>query len=298
MTLLDSRPAPAPTAGTGDPGASGGSGGSGGSGLRNPAIAPPEHFAAEHFAAEHFVAEPYLLRTKIHVPSNATIWPTHSHPEHELLWTDRGVVTMHADGKQWTVAPGMGLWIPAGVSHEGSSRESTEVRATYFAPAAWPKSWDRPVAVRVRPAVRELLLHLWSSEMTVDERLRAQQVCVDMLELTDSVRLDIPLPEDRRLALLVEMILSDPSDDRSLEQWAAMLNMTSRTLTRVFTAEVAMSFAQWRRLVRMRAALGQLTDGRSVKSVARRVGYSTTSAFVSAFRKTVGCTPGELAGRL
>ncbi|MGO2139337.1 MAG: AraC family transcriptional regulator [Leucobacter sp.] len=253
---------------------------------------------AAAIANDRLVAEPYLLRTKIHVPLQATQWPSHVHPEHELLWTDRGVVTMHADGKQWTVAPGVGLWIPAGVPHEGSSRESTEVRATYFAPGSWSKPWDRPVAVTVRPAVRELLVHLSRSTMSEEERIRAQQVCIDMLELADAVRLDIPIPEDGRLALLVELILSDPADDRSLEQWASMLNMTSRTLTRAFSAEVAMSFAQWRRLVRMRAALGFLSEGLSVKVVARKVGYSTTSAFVTAFRKTVGCTPGELSARL
>lgn len=249
-------------------------------------------------SSEHHVSSPFLLRTKIVVPGHATTWPTHTHPEHELLWTDRGVVTMVADGKQWTVAPGVGLWIPAGVDHQGSSRESTEVRATYFSPESWHKPWDRPVAVRVPPAVRELLIHLWRSPMSDEERVRAQQVCVDMLHISDDIDLDLPLPEDRRLALLVEMILSDPADDRSLEQWASILNMTSRTLTRAFSNEIAMSFAQWRRLVRMRCALGHLSEGMSVKSVARRVGYSTTSAFVSAFRKTVGYTPGELAERI
>ncbi|GAA1565516.1 helix-turn-helix transcriptional regulator [Leucobacter aridicollis] len=279
MTLLDLRPPAAPT-------------------LRMDDAPARLSRQREDPDAQRYVAAPYLLTTSVHRPAEAVTWTPHSHPEHELLWTDRGVVTMLADGKQWTVTPGVGLWLPAGTLHEGSSREDTEVRTTYFDPGLWQKSWERPVAVRLQPAARELLLYLKRATMSVEQRVRAQQVCVDMLELTEGVRLDIPLPEDPRLALLVEMILSDPADDRSLEQWASMLNMTSRTLTRTFSAEVAMSFAQWRRLVRMRAALGQLSDGRTVKSVARRVGYSTTSAFVTAFRKTVGCTPGELSGRL
>ncbi|MFF8817984.1 MULTISPECIES: helix-turn-helix transcriptional regulator [Leucobacter] len=279
MTLLDTRPATAPAIGLDD--------------------SPHEARRTDDaHGGERFVAAPYLLTTSVLRPAEAVTWTPHSHPEHELLWTDRGVVTMFADGKQWTVTPGVGLWLPAGTMHEGSSREDTDVRTTYFDPGLWEKSWERPVAVRLQPAARELLLYLKHATMSVEQRVRAQAVCVDMLELTDGVRLDIPLPEDPRLALLVEMILSDPADDRSLEQWASMLNMTSRTLTRAFSAEVAMSFAQWRRLVRMRAALGQLSDGLTVKSVARRVGYSTTSAFVTAFRKTVGCTPGELSGRL
>ena len=296
MTLLDLRPTPAPALA---PAPAPAPAPTLAQAIHKP-LAPssPAASVAERPGPEHHVAAPFLLRTKIHVPHRPTTWPAHTHPEHELLWTDRGVVTMVADGKQWTVAAGLGLWIPAGVEHSGASRESTEVRATYFSPAAWQKTWDRPVAVRVPPAVRELLIHLWRSPMSDEERLRAQQVCVDMLEITDDIGLDLPIPEDGRLALLVEMILSDPADDRSLEQWASLLNMTSRTLTRAFSAEIAMSFAQWRRLVRMRAALGHLSEGASVKAVARRVGYSTTSAFISAFRKTVGYTPGEVAERI
>lgn len=256
---------------------------------------PGPHLTA---GLERNVAHPYLLTTSVHEPEHPVIWTPHTHPEHELLWTDRGVATMHVAGRQWTVTPGIGLWIPAGVEHEGQTRYRTAVRATYFTTAGWAESWHRPVAVRLVPAVRELLIHLKRAQMTVEQRVRAQRVCVDMLETTETIELDVPIPSDPRLAMLVEMILHDPADDRSLEQWASLLNMTARTLTRAFSAEIALSFAQWRRLVRMRAALGLLADGMSVKVVAREVGYSTPSAFVTAFRKTVGATPGEYAGRL
>lgn len=244
------------------------------------------------------VPQPFLLTTSVYRPDVPLIWPPHHHVEHELLWTDRGVVTMYAGERQWTVTPGVGLWLPAGVEHEGSTRHDTEVRATYFDPDSWTKHWDRPVAVSLNPAVRELLIHLKHAHMTVEQRVRAQQVCIDMLQITESVQLEVPLPQDPRLARLVDTVLRDPADNRSLEQWAAVLNMTSRTLTRAFAAEIAMSFARWRRLVRMRAAAGELADGTSVKVVARRVGYGSTSAFVAAFHKTVGCTPGDLVGQL
>lgn len=254
--------------------------------------------ARDIIAPERYVTAPFLLTTGVYEPAAPIEWPAHTHAEHELLWSDRGVVTMYAGGKQWTVTPGVGLWIPAGVVHEGKTRDNTDVRATYFDPAGWPSSWREPTTVRVVPAVRELLIHVKHADMTPEQRIRAQRVCIDMLEATETVQLDLPIPSDWRLSRLVEQVLDDPADDRSLEQWAALLNVASRTLTRIFTADIAMSFVQWRRLVRMRAALGELAEGASVKTVARRVGYSTTSSFVTAFRKTVGCTPGELAEHL
>lgn len=243
------------------------------------------------------VRHPYLLTTSVHHPGRELSWPPHQHPEHELLWTDRGVVTMEAGGRRWTLTPGVGLWVPAGTTHTGSAHERSAVRTTYVSPESWPTGWDRPVTVRLDPAVRQLLLHLKSTPMSRENRLRAQRVCLDLLQLADPLRLDVPVPEDPRLAVLVQTVLRDPGDDRSLEQWAAVLNLTSRTLTRAFTAEIGMSFARWRRLVRMRTAAGQIADGTSVKVVARRVGYSSTSAFVAAYHKTLGHTPGVAAQR-
>jgi AraC-like DNA-binding protein len=266
--------------------------------LAPPAPAPLREGRAPHPADAREVPPPFLLATSVYEPTHAIVWPEHRHEEHELLWSDRGVVTMVVDGRRWTVTPGVGLWIPAGVLHHGSTRDHTAVRATYFAPRPWTSSWDRPVAVAVNPAMRQLLIYLKRARMTIEQRVRAQQVCIDMLQTAEALHFDVPLPRDRRLAPLVEEVLRDPADDRSLEQWASVLNMTSRTITRAFVAEVAMSFARWRRLVRMHAALGDLGAGASVKVVARRVGYNSPSAFVAAFHKTIGCTPGDLAARL
>ncbi|MFI5428859.1 helix-turn-helix domain-containing protein [Aeromicrobium sp. UC242_57] len=240
------------------------------------------------------VPDDFLLTTGVFDTEEKTRWQPHTHDEHELLWCERGVVTMLADDRLWTVPPGMGLWIPRGVVHEGQVESNVAFRATFFSPESWTRGWDRPVAVKVNPAVQQLLVHLAATDMPQDERLRAQQVCIDMLSLARSFDLDVPVPQDPRLRSLVDSVLNDPSDDRSLEQWAGRLNLSSRTITRTFSADLGISFAQWRRLVRMRSALGLLATGMSVSMVGRRVGYGTTSAFVAAFRTVVGCTPGDV----
>jgi AraC-like DNA-binding protein len=245
-------------------------------------------------SAPRAVPVPFLLTTGVFKPGGATRWLPHQHEEHELIWSERGVVTMLVDDRLWTGRPGTGIWIPRGVVHEGQAGGGVAFRATFFTPETWTRGWRRPMAVQINPAVRQLLVHLAHSRMPREERLRAQQVCIDMLAPADSFAIDVPVPRDPRMRGLVDGVLGDPSDDRSLEQWAQALNVSSRTITRAFSAELAMSFAQWRRLVRMRSALGFLADGMSVTAAGRRVGYGTTSAFVAAFRKVVGCTPGEL----
>jgi AraC-like DNA-binding protein len=56
-----------------------------------------------------------------------------------------------------------------------------------------------------------------------------------------------------------------------------------------------MSFSQWRVQARLRLAMSLLVDSVPVAVVGRRVGYQTTSAFVSAFRRLTGVTPGLYA---
>lgn len=256
-------------------------------------VADPTHLAYD-LTGPRAVPASFLLTTGVYEPVEMTRWLPHSHEEHELIWSERGLVTMFVDDRLWTVPPGMGLWIPRGVVHEGSVEGNVAFRATFFTPETWTRGWTQPVAVKVNTAVQQLLVHLARTGMPRDERLRAQQVCIDMLTLAETFDIDVPIPRDPRMRALVDSVLADPSDDRSLEQWASRLNLSSRTITRAFSAELAMSFAQWRRLVRMRSALGLLADGMSVSAVARRVGYGATSAFVAAFRTVVGCTPGDL----
>ncbi|MFJ2618398.1 helix-turn-helix domain-containing protein [Glutamicibacter sp. NPDC087344] len=250
------------------------------------------------FRPDREVPESYLLATDIRDLSRQTHWDSHRHAEHELIWSVRGTVTMFVEGRRWSVTPGVGLWIPGGMVHEGYAQRDTAVRITYFSPEMWSKDWTSPCPVTIHPALRELLVHLKTAQLSERDRQRAQQVCIDMLNVAHTVELDVPLLRDPRVTPLVNTVLYDPADDRPLEQWAVDLNMTSRTLSRVFAAEISMSFTRWRRLVRMREAMALLGDGMNVKQVSRRVGYSTTSAFVAAFRKVTGYTPGNMYDQL
>ncbi|HMV40724.1 MAG TPA: helix-turn-helix domain-containing protein, partial [Plasticicumulans sp.] len=55
-----------------------------------------------------------------------------------------------------------------------------------------------------------------------------------------------------------------------------------------------LSFADWRRRLRLLLALGALEAGRSVTAVALDSGYDSLSAFIAAFRNEFGTTPKAL----
>jgi AraC-like DNA-binding protein len=69
--------------------------------------------------------------------------------------------------------------------------------------------------------------------------------------------------------------------------------MSRRALERRFRAETGMGPGRWRRQRALLQAVEGLAGGAPIKKVAAESGYATPSAFVAAFRKQFGVTPGR-----
>lgn len=102
----------------------------------------------------------------------------------------------------------------------------------------------------------------------------------------------MPVPGDSRIWAIADSLIASPGDQRDLAAWADAVHSGVRTLTRLFTQETGMAFAQWRTLVRVRAALTHLARGAPVGITARAVGYRKPGAFAEAFRRVTGQHPG------
>ncbi|UVY84112.1 AraC family transcriptional regulator [Brachybacterium sp. NBEC-018] len=240
----------------------------------------------------------YLLTTRflryVYMDDDASscVDVPHVHREHVVLWSARGTHDdLEAEGEPRRLAPGQGLFVPAGVPHAASRAATTPLAAVFVDPARWEQAPPGVAAVVVNDAVRELLTHLHVHAMPKDQRLRAQRVCLELMTEAPAPSLSLPVPRDPRIAPVARAILADPSDDRSLEDWAFRTSVSTRTLVRAFRAETGMTFAQWRAAARMSAAVRLLGDGVPVGTVARRVGYATTSAFSAAFHRMLGRPP-------
>ena len=62
-------------------------------------------------------------------------------------------------------------------------------------------------------------------------------------------------------------------------------------MERLFQDEAGMTFGRWRQQLRLMQAMRLLAEGAKVTLAALEAGYSTPSAFISMFRKTLGTTP-------
>lgn len=237
------------------------------------------------------VDAPWIVSTQVIESTTAMSWDEHSHYEHELLWSPTGNVAVEAHGHVWLVPPVLGIWIPAGTMHRVRARAGARTFATYVNPDLASVEWDGIVGISLSPALRELLLHNHYEVMAQDRRFRLQQTIVDLLVPVERASLDIPMPRSPEVVGIAQYLIAHPADDRTVEEWAATINVSGRTLMRRFQAETGLSLTRWRILVRIRIALIDIAAGRTVVSVARRVGYANPSTFIELFRSVTGHTP-------
>ncbi|MCD5314270.1 AraC family transcriptional regulator [Kineosporia babensis] len=87
-------------------------------------------------------------------------------------------------------------------------------------------------------------------------------------------------------------LTQNPGDQTSLEEWARRLHVSVKTLQRDFEREFGISYSQWRTRLRLLASR-VLLETTPVTEVAHRVGYASTSAFIVAFTREFGITPGR-----
>lgn len=217
----------------------------------------------------------------------------HRHPQHQIAWAPESVLAVEAGGAQWVLPPTRALVIPAGIVHRTGAIQGSVLRGIYLDTGRCRIRWRAPTMLRVGPLLRELLEYLAADTLDADRRLRAEAVVFDLLEPVRAVPIGVRPPIDDRARRVASALLADPADQRTLAAHATAVGASARTLARIFQHETSMSFGRWRTQVRLRAALPLLADGFPLAAIATRVGYSTPSAFVAAFRREVGVSPGR-----
>jgi AraC-like DNA-binding protein/quercetin dioxygenase-like cupin family protein len=226
----------------------------------------------------------------------------HSHEQHQLVWAAAGVLTVGTEAATWVLPPTRALWVPAGVSHEVRAADAATMTAAYLRPATCAVAWAEPTTVRAGGLLRELITYLAGDRLAGDplagdrldapRRRRAEEFLADILEPVPAAAIDLRPPGDERAAEVAAALLADPASKATLAQWGSRVGASERTLARAFLAGAGVPFGRWRTLARLAAALPLLAAGEPVGNVARAVGYENPSAFVAAFRRETGATPG------
>ena len=123
------------------------------------------------------------------------------------------------------------------------------------------------------------------------EDRRMAQVVIDQTRQARAYASYLPSTTELPLAPILAALQREPGDKRGAAHWAATAGITERTLLRHCQQHLGMSFNDWRQRLRVVSALGMLDAGLPVQDVARRLGYSTPSAFIAMFQRLTGESP-------
>ncbi len=243
--------------------------------------------------------EPHLsVRSLAQHCSRGLVIPKHSHEWRQLVYAISGAMTVTAGRWVWMIPPGNAVLIPAGRIHSIRMWGEVAVRTLYFPMSldAAALRYDECRVLAVSSLLRELILRTVETG-ALDSRTPAHQhllaVLLDEMETAPVTPATLPLPEDERASAVALKVLAAPSDAHGLEDLARQHAVGRRTLERLFRNETGMSFGLWKQKARLSDGVRLLAEGRSVTDAALDTGYSSVSAFIAAFKRTFGCTPGQ-----
>ncbi len=222
--------------------------------------------------------------------------PPHHHSRAQMIYAVSGVVTVAMPGERWMVPPDHALWVPAGTEHSVIASGHVSMRSIYVLPGAVPDLPTRSRVVELTGLMRSLMLEAVYLPQCYEPQSRAGLIMALILEEIPRLParpLGLPFPADPRVAALCHRFLAAPSPHANIDDWASAAAMSRRTFTRAFRRETGLSLSEWRQQACLFAALPRLAAGESVTSVALDLGYDSSPAFSTMFKRMTGATPGR-----
>ncbi len=220
--------------------------------------------------------------------------PPHFHPEDQLVYATRGVMTVRTEDGTWVVPPRRAVWIPARTPHSIAMSGPVSMRTLYLRARMARKLPRNCCVVNVSPLLQELIVHSCQyPRMSRKAKMHAHLIdlILDQLESVQTIPLQLPTPVDSRAQRVAGILQKDGCDERSLAALCREAGASKRTIERIFERETNLSLGKWRQQLRLLRSLQLLAAGEKITSAALEAGYSTPSAFIAMFRKALGTTP-------
>lgn len=217
---------------------------------------------------------------------------------HYLLYAAKGTMRLQADGRSWTVPPARAALIAAGAPITLSIATTITCCSALFAPELYlaPKAPLR--VLDMSPLARELVLACRqygpeAKTMPADGKQLFDTLYMLACKAADAPNdMWMPVAQSKPVSAALKMTEAHLAEPLGFGAIAAQVGMSERTLARRFQDELGMPWRDCLRRLRIIRAVEALADPkRPVTQIALDVGYSSSSAFNSAFLDFTGQTP-------
>ncbi|WP_020673981.1 helix-turn-helix transcriptional regulator [Amycolatopsis nigrescens] len=210
---------------------------------------------------------------------------------HQLYWSPDGVLSVRCGSDAQFVGPREGFWVRRAVTHEVRAGDGQTVYRVCLRQGNADLERLRAGAVSVSTEAARLLTEIARSGVDEAVALAARDRIVGGLGVSAREFVGHHAAGAGFAMIVARALSHDPGDHTGIDEWAARLHVSAKTLQRDFVREFGMPFSRWRTSLRLRVSRA-LLETRSVTDVAHEIGYASASAFVAAFAKEYGYTPG------
>lgn len=219
---------------------------------------------------------------------------SHQHEWSQLAYSCSGVMHIETDAGMFVLPPEQALWLPPNVKHQHFCKREVSYRSLHIDAKISKKLGTVVKPLTVDPLLKAMIIELssWPKDyVETAETDRFIHVLLDRLALAPSNELFMPTIDDRRLLPIIETLNLTPGDKLTIEQWSIKVGASSRTLNRLFNQYYGMGFSRWKQKLRTLKSLELLSANMPITDIAFELGYESSSAFITAFKKQLGCSP-------
>lgn len=217
--------------------------------------------------------------------------PPHSHDRGQFSYRTEGFALVKAAGRAIFLAPGRGVWIPAGVVHEVTCRGAAAYNAFYVDGAVKPQPAEVRV-IAVSPLLHALVEAMLMDAQDVARQQRLSDLILDEVMRASDVGMMAPaMPRSPGLRAICDQLSREPARPLDLDGWAHEAGMSRRSFTRLFREETGLSPGEWHQQLRMHIADTWLAQNVSLQKISFRLGYGSTANFTRAYARTCGAPP-------
>jgi AraC-like DNA-binding protein len=234
-----------------------------------------------------------------HGAMGETLIPSHQHDKGQFLYTEGGIVYVKTPVATYYLPARHYLWIPPGVDHSiHPSSEKVIMRNIYMPVEANDDVFYKELAIY---PVNDLIMQLivfsekWKGDILPgQEDFTIVMAFKYILKQSANIKLPLalPYPKEERLQAIIQFLYENLHTKILLPDIALKFNISIRSLTRLFSKYLHMSFVEYLTILRMLKALELLIEThKSVAEISIIVGYNSVPTFSNIFQKMIGIRP-------
>jgi AraC-like DNA-binding protein len=242
-------------------------------------------------------ADPAPLSFRTESYDAGAVFESRRQPWGKVGYAVTGVMEASVEGRRFLCPPHYATWIPADALHCCHTRHNVKFVSIYIDRDLCAGMPGTACTLALSPLIKAILADFADRHVTVpstEADIRLALVLVDQLLKAPRRQSYLPVSDDGLLHPITDALQQNPSDRRSLAEWARLLQTTERTLSRRFHGCLGISFNEWRQRLKLVASLSLIESGKTVQEIANDLGYSSPSAFIAMFRRQTGTSPTHL----